>query len=171
MRKNGAPIEYRYPPVTDQEIAAVADAYRRLTGRQVWPKMLGSFIVLMRTFGPDLVPMMERDIEEHGVKDMLLRLRAAATVVASRTVVPDLTPRLPTPGPEERIKEVRDLLVGLPGLDALPDGLLEDQREARAMSMKERLMAAADRIIALAPDAYDDLVDHLAALKAEREAL
>jgi hypothetical protein len=169
MRKNGVPIEYRYPPVTDQEIAAVADAYRRLTGRQVWPKMLGSFIVLMRTFGPDLVPMMERDIEEHGVKDMLLRLRAAAAPTS--TPVGDRMPtsRPPTPSPDDRIKEVNALLTGL-RIGDLPDGLLADRRSTTGMTEPDRIRAAAERIRTMEPDAYDDLVDRLAALKWEREA-
>lgn len=66
---------YPWPPVSPEEIRELVRAYEALTSRRVWDSMMSLLIVCRRYHGPDTIPLLRELYAEHGVHDLLLRLR------------------------------------------------------------------------------------------------
>jgi hypothetical protein len=68
--------DYRqYPAVTSQRVSQVATSYESLTGRKVYPRVMGTVAIIARIHGDQTESLMKKVYDAIGVNDLLRVLR------------------------------------------------------------------------------------------------
>jgi hypothetical protein len=83
---------YRFAAPTDDELTALKEAYHKITGRTVWPKMVKLIAVCWRMQGLETASVMRRLYAEHGVTNLLLRVKDFGQDEAASPSAPVPTP-------------------------------------------------------------------------------